>query len=128
MADIDREELRALIRAALKEALGGPSPPRGERAAGPEPAKDRPGEGSSGRRHETPLPQPAARATPSPQGGGGDARRGSPTISAGVLTESKLTEIARSHTKIIVAPGVVVTPLARDRARELKVAIERQKP
>ena len=49
-------------------------------------------------------------------------------IKSGVLTETKVVEIARSHRKILVGGGVVLTPLARDKARELKVEIERQKP
>jgi hypothetical protein len=49
-------------------------------------------------------------------------------LERGVLTESKVAELAGFHAKIIVGPEAVVTPLARDKARELKIAIERHKP
>ena len=116
---IDRDELRLLIREALKEALGTPSPPRGERVAGPQ---DRLGEGGSARsRAVSPSPSRFA-ATPSPQGGG-EYR-----VTSGVLTEAAVAEIGKSHRKLVLGPAVVVTPLARDKAREMKLEIERQKP
>jgi hypothetical protein len=49
-------------------------------------------------------------------------------IDQGMLTETRLAEIGKSHTKIILGPEVVVTPLARDRARELKLELVRSKP
>ena len=49
-------------------------------------------------------------------------------ITSGVLSETKIVDIARSHRKILVGAGVVLTPLARDKARELKVELTRQKP
>ena len=42
--------------------------------------------------------------------------------------ETKVRDAARAHAKIVVGVGVAITPLARDKARELKVQIERQKP
>ena len=49
-------------------------------------------------------------------------------LESGVLTEAKVAEIGRSHAKILISGEVAVTPLARDKARALKVTIERQKP
>jgi hypothetical protein len=141
---IDREELRALIREALKEALAQPSPPPRsglpdlgikapksgkpdfgrERVVRPQ---DRLGEGPSKRATTNPSPSRFA-ATPSPQGGRGSAPQGVLNLSAGVLTEAAVREVARTHRKIVVGAGVAVTPLARDKARELKILIERQKP
>lgn len=64
-------------------------------------------------------------------GGTGEAKppaRGEPfRIDRGMLTEMRVAEIGKMHSKIIVAAEVVVTPLARDRARELKLVLVRSK-
>jgi hypothetical protein len=111
---IDREELRALIREALKEALSHEFPPplRGRAREGGKPSA----------RHPSPSPNP------SPQGGGESARQASFSLTSGVLTETRVATLARTHTKIVVGSAVAITPLARDKARELKIGIERQKP
>jgi hypothetical protein len=49
-------------------------------------------------------------------------------MKTGVLSETKLVEIARSHKRIALGAEVVLTPLARDKAREMKVELTRQKP
>ena len=46
----------------------------------------------------------------------------------GVLNESRIAEIAKAHDRLILGPKAVLTPLARDRARELQLEIARQKP
>ena len=56
------------------------------------------------------------------------AAGGAYEIKSGVLTETKIVEIARTHKRIAVGADVVLTPLARDKARELKVELTRQKP
>jgi hypothetical protein len=54
--------------------------------------------------------------------------RGEPfRIDRGMLTEMRVAEIGRQYSKVIVGPEVVVTPLARDRARELKLELVRSK-
>jgi hypothetical protein len=103
-ARIDREELRKLIRAALKEALGPESPP---------PLRERDREGGKPQQQQHSF---------SPNRGGEGAR-----LSAGVLTETKLVALAKAHSKILIGNDVAITPLARDRARELKIEIVRQK-
>lgn len=55
------------------------------------------------------------------------APRGPHQISKGVVTEVMVTEIGRSHDRLIVGKGVVVTPLARDKAREVKLEIVRDR-
>jgi hypothetical protein len=47
---------------------------------------------------------------------------------SGVLTEAKVAAVAKSHAKIVVGADVAVTPLARDRARDLKLEIVREAP
>jgi hypothetical protein len=49
-------------------------------------------------------------------------------VKSGVLSEPRIVEIARSHRKIILGAEVVLTPLARDKAREMRIELTRQKP
>ena len=96
---ISRDELRQLIREALREALGDAVPqPSSSRAEKPPDAPDRP------------------------------ARQGAFNLASGVLTEALVTKLATGHQKIVIGGEVVVTPLARERARMLKVEIVRQQP
>ena len=46
----------------------------------------------------------------------------------GVLSETRIDEIGKNHGTLVLGPKAVLTPLARDRARELKLEIVRQKP
>jgi hypothetical protein len=50
------------------------------------------------------------------------------SIDKGMLNEMRIAEIGKQYSKILVGPEVVVTPLARDRARELKLELVRTKP
>jgi len=43
-----------------------------------------------------------------------------------VLSEARVVELARTHDRIVVGPEVAVTPLARDKAREMKLDIVRK--
>ena|SRR5687767_6448968 len=95
---ISRDELRQLIREALREALGDAVPQASSRPAQYAGAPDRP------------------------------ARQGSFSLATGVLTEALVTKLATGHQKILIGREVVVTPLARERARMLKVEIVRQQP
>ena len=45
----------------------------------------------------------------------------------GMLNELRVEEIGRQYGTIVLGPNVVVTPLARDRARELKLELVRTK-
>jgi hypothetical protein len=44
------------------------------------------------------------------------------------VTESALARLPKGTLKLLLAEGVTVTPLARDRARRLGITIERMKP
>jgi hypothetical protein len=55
-------------------------------------------------------------------------RGGQFRIDTGMLNEMRIAEIGKQYSKILVGPEVVVTPLARDRARELKLELVRTKP
>ena len=49
-------------------------------------------------------------------------------IAAGVVSERQVVEIAKTHRVLLVAKDVVVTPLARDRARACGLEIVRKAP
>ncbi|MCR4281527.1 MAG: hypothetical protein NUV72_00625 [Bauldia sp.] len=166
-ARIDRDELRALVRQALKDALGTPAV-----AASPTSATAAPAEGFAGElRAALVKGRPAKVAVtlqssadldrfarnilhagehadlraaiaagdihfevahgatePRPATDKPAARGGAFQMRAGVLSETRIIEIARTHNKIVVGNDVVLTPLARDKAREMKVELVRQKP
>jgi hypothetical protein len=67
------------------------------------------------------------------QGAGGapaarPAAAASPQVSEGVVTETMIGRLAEGTRRLLLAPGVAVTPLARDAARRRNIAIERTKP
>jgi hypothetical protein len=74
------------------------------------------------------APEPAAVETARTSPAASAPRGGAYEMKTGVLSETKIVDIARSHRKIVVGADVVLTPLARDKARELKVELTRQKP
>src|SRR5687767_14701081 len=122
---ISRDELRQLIREALREALGDAgsfsSPLRGEAESA---RSAEPGEGAALQDQVRPPHPVASQLDLSPEGRGGRAS----SLAAGVLTEALVTKLAAGHHKILIGGEVVVTPLARERARMLKVEIVRQQP
>lgn len=50
----------------------------------------------------------------------------SPIAMTGVITEQKIEQFKSAGT-VVLAPGAVITPLARDRARSLGITIERRR-
>ena len=74
---------------------------------------------------QIPVPQPARpaatpTAAPKPAASGQTLR-----IDSGVVTETMLNKLPRGLAKLVLAPGVTVTPLAKDRARTLGLTFER---
>jgi hypothetical protein len=55
-----------------------------------------------------------------------EATRGSERIDKGIVTEKKVMAAAKAGKRLIVGKGVALTPLARDKARQLGVQIERE--
>ncbi len=55
------------------------------------------------------------------------ARQRQHQISKGVVTEIMVAEIGRTNDRLVIGKGVVVTPLARDKAREVKLEIVRDR-
>ncbi|MBC8158960.1 MAG: hypothetical protein H8E94_06485 [Alphaproteobacteria bacterium] len=56
------------------------------------------------------------------------ASTGAYVFDKGVLNETKIAEIAKTHTRAEIGRAAVITPLARDRARELKIELIRRRP
>lgn len=55
-----------------------------------------------------------------------EAARGSERIDKGIVTEKRVMAAAKAGKRLVVGKGVVLTPLARDKARQLGVQIERE--
>jgi len=53
-------------------------------------------------------------------------RSGGERVDKGIVTEKRVMAAAKAGKKLVVGKGVVVTPLARDKARQLGVEIERE--
>ena len=65
----------------------------------------------------------AAGAAPAPS----RPQRSAHQIMKGVVTENMIAEIGKTSDRLVIGKGVVVTPLARDRAREVKLEIVRDR-
>lgn len=140
---MSEQELRAMVREVLKEALAQHKP--GASAPSPSAAEPvriendadlaafvarlaalmgDPGKAAAVRsgRHRFTLAQggtPASPATPAP------ASAATTTLS-GTVTEKAVTKLPKGAT-VRLAPGAVMTPLARDRARAMGIRIERRR-
>ena len=55
------------------------------------------------------------------------AQKSQHQIAKGVVTEIMVAEIGKTHDRLVIGKGVVVTPLARDKAREVKLEIVRDR-
>lgn len=73
------------------------------------------------------LARPAAQHAPAPAPQPAPAAQ-SHRIDSGVVTESTLNKLPRGLSRLLLGPGVTVTPLAKDRARALGLTLERTKP
>lgn len=61
----------------------------------------------------------AAQQSPAPQ---------SHRIDKGVVTEAVIGRLAKGVSRLILGPGVSITPLARDKAKARNISIERVRP
>lgn len=59
-------------------------------------------------------------------GGVQSAEGGAGHLDKGVLSEAKLISLAKTGKRITLGKGVTVTPLAKDKARQLGVKLERE--
>jgi hypothetical protein len=64
-----------------------------------------------------------------PGAGRGDraAPPGTLRVERGAVTERKVEEAARAGARLVLGPGAVLTPLAREKARAKGIAIERER-
>ena len=68
------------------------------------------------------APQPASSNTPAPKSAPATQ---SIRVDSGVVTETMLNKLPRGTARLVLAPGVTITPLAKDRARALGLTFER---
>ena len=151
---IDREAIRAMVRQVLRDAL--PEAVRekiaaqaADAAAPKRKTEARPAEAESSKTEEVSIPTDAELAAfvrrvldqrEAIQGGRlkfrlkrarkaaetEPARGGSERVDKGIVTEKRVMAAAKAGKRLVVGKGVVVTPLARDKARQLGVEIERE--
>ena len=83
-------------------------------------------------RFEDPSQREAIRAgrlrfTLGQTGGAGRPAAGAIRVERGAVTERKVEEAARAGARLVLGPGAVLTPLAREKARAKGIAIERER-
>jgi hypothetical protein len=79
-------------------------------------------------RLDRPATTAQASAAPAPRAAPPAPAAQSHRIGSGVVTESTLNKLPRGLSRLLLGPGVTVTPLAKDRARALGLTFERMKP
>ena len=60
-------------------------------------------------------------------GAAGRPAAGTIRVERGAVTERKVEEAARAGARLVLGPGAVLTPLAREKARAKGIAIERER-
>lgn len=152
---IDREAIRAMVRQVLRDALPEAvrekiAAQAADAATPKKKAEARPAESDSAKTEEVAIATDAelaafvrrvleqreaiqagrlkfrlkrarksADADVAPRGGG-------ERVDKGIVTEKRVMAAAKAGKRLVVGKGVVVTPLARDKARQLGVEIERE--
>ena len=64
---------------------------------------------------------------PAPAPAGAPAAGGAVHVARGAVTERKVAEAAKAGARLVLGPGAVVTPLAREKARALGIELERER-
>jgi hypothetical protein len=147
LAGLTPEELRAAVRAVLRDVLPAAVTEPGRGAPGPVPGAALAGEvvvhsdadlGVLLRRIASLCDDPAARAALKEGRHGfrlaaGASRSGQPDPAAivrverGAVTERAVAKAAADGARLVLGPKAVLTPLARDKARGLGVEIEKER-
>lgn len=69
-----------------------------------------------------------AGAAPTPSAPGTQSQGGTHRVDKGVVTESLIGQLPAGITRLLLGPGVSLTPLARDKAKARHLSIERTGP
>jgi hypothetical protein len=73
------------------------------------------------------LSRGAARGGGAPLAAAAPAAAGVIRIERGAVTERKVAEAAKAGARLVLGPGAVLTPLAREKARALGIEFERER-
>jgi len=75
------------------------------------------------------VPAPSAAGVPAPSAAGVPApsAAGVMRVESGAVTERKIQQAAKAGGRLVIGRKAVLTPLARDRARNLGVVVERER-
>ena len=66
-------------------------------------------------------------AAAAPGRAGTPAHAGAIHVARGAVTERKVAEAAKAGARLVLGPGAVLTPLAREKARALGIELERER-
>ena len=123
---MNSDEIRRLVRQALTEALGSPDKDDGAIAVTVDSdaelmafAREVAANAKAVKSGKTTYR--LARSQTKPTAGGGYRWE------HGVLNEVRIIEISKTHSRVLLGPGAVVTPLARDKARQVKLELVKER-
>ncbi len=126
---MNSDEIRRLVRAALTEALGSPDKDDGAIAVtiGSDAelmafAREVAANAKAVKSGKITYRLARSQTKPTAGGGGGGGGEGY-RWEHGVLNEVRIIEISKTHSRVLLGPGAVVTPLARDKARQVKLEL-----
>jgi hypothetical protein len=133
MTSLSSDEIRRLVREALREALPGAKADGGGQAVSIRIVND---DDLNAFAREIARADEAKREAivagrmrfTLGRKGGAVQTGGTERLDKGVLTEAMVVELGRTVSRVILGRCVAVTPLARDKAREVKLEIVRDKP
>ena len=128
---MNSDEIRRLVRQALTEALGSPDKDDGAIAVTVDSdaelmafAREVAANAKAVKSGKTTYR--LARSQTKPTAGGGGGGEGY-RWEHGVLNEVRIIEISKTHSRVLLGPGAVVTPLARDKARQVKLELVKER-
>ena len=78
------------------------------------------------KRHSIEFTEPPRPETKSADAGQQEVKRAEARVETGMLSEAKVADLAKRSQRIVIGKQVVLTPLAKDRARAIGIEIVRQ--
>lgn len=78
------------------------------------------------KRHSVAYAEPSRSETKSASASQQEIKRDDARVETGMLSEAKVADLAKRNQRIVIGKQVVLTPLAKDRARAIGIEIVRQ--